>query len=171
MLDIKDFEGLYAITDDGKIWSYPKLNGVGFRDGHWMKQYVHRGYSYVVLTKESKQKSYIVHRLVAQTYIENPLLKKQVNHKNGNKLDNHISNLEWNTPSENSKHAYSSGLRVHIGLKGEKNPKAKLKKSDVLYIRAQIEPSKNDRKYLMKRFNIAKNTLSDILNRKSWQHI
>lgn len=164
MLDIKDFEGLYAITDDGKIWSYPKLNGIGFRDGHWMKQYVHRGYSYVVLTRESKQKSYIVHRLVAQTYLENPLLKKQVNHKNGDKLDNHILNLEWNTPSENSKHAYSSGLHIHVGLKGEKNGRAKLDNNKVLEMRSIKKPHS----YWMEKYNVSKSVVSAVVNNKSW---
>ena len=171
MLDIKNYEGLYAISSTGKVWSYPKYNGVGFREGKWLKTFIHRGYEYVTLTKDSVQKKYLIHRLVAQSFLENNLLKKEVNHINGIKHDNRVENLEWVSPKENSVHAYKTGLHVHIGLKGEKNPKSKLRVKDILYIRGHEIVSSSDRKYFMKRFGVKKNTISDIINRKSWTHV
>jgi HNH endonuclease len=52
-----------------------------------------------------------VHRLVMSTFVENALNKRTVNHKNGNKVDNRLSNLEWATDSENNSHAYATGLK------------------------------------------------------------
>ena len=70
-----------------------------------------KGYLKIELCKDSIRKSFSVHRLVAMAFIENPLKKEQVNHIDGNKLNNHFSNLEWSTPKENTIHAIKNGLR------------------------------------------------------------
>ena len=88
------------------------------------------GYLMVTLCKNGKTKSYYVHRLIAEAYIPNPDNKPQVNHKNGNKTDNRIENLEWVTISENRQHAFDIGLQI----KGEKHHLSKLKDSDIYEI-------------------------------------
>jgi hypothetical protein len=89
------------------IWSRILKFGIHYRD-----------YRTVYLCNISKQK-YFVHRLVAITFIYNPENKREVNHLNGKKYENHLSNLEWCTPSENAKHAFKNGLKQRPkGLKG-----------------------------------------------------
>lgn len=72
-----------------------------------------RGYSIIgIRDYEGKQKMFLIHRLVAIHFIDNPDNKRYVNHKDGNKQNNHVSNLEWCTQSENQIHAYETGLQV-----------------------------------------------------------
>ena len=70
-----------------------------------------RGYPSVTIFDKYGQHTKNVHKIVAETFIPNPEKKLTVNHKDGNKSNNHISNLEWNTLSENIKHAYKNGLK------------------------------------------------------------
>jgi hypothetical protein len=76
-------------------------------------------------------KTYYIHRLVADAFIPNPLNKPAVNHIDGNKANNHVSNLEWVTHSENSIHAISTGLN---NCRGESNTRAKLSNQDAINI-------------------------------------
>jgi len=69
------------------------------------------GYKCVTLTNKQENKMYMVHRLVGIAFIKNEYNKPQINHIDGNKLNNDISNLEWNTQSENQKHAYKNNLQ------------------------------------------------------------
>ena len=69
-----------------------------------------KGYAYVGLATASKPKAHRIHRLVAEAFIPNPLNKPYVNHIDGNKLNNTVSNLEWCTALENNLHAYKTGL-------------------------------------------------------------
>lgn len=76
-----------------------------------LKQKVDKyGYCCVCLRRDNKNYYFTVHRLVAQSFIENPLDKPTVNHIDGNKQNNYYTNLEWHTISENTKHAYENGL-------------------------------------------------------------
>lgn len=76
-----------------------------------------------------------MHRLVAKSFIPNPENKPYVNHKNGDKHDNSVKNLEWCTKSENEKHAWRMGLKYDTGTKGELHGMHKLSRKDVEYIR------------------------------------
>ena len=88
MKDIKGYEGLYAVTSCGKIWSY--------RSKKFLKPRKDRkGYLGVMLCKDGTQKSYKIHRLVAKAYLPNPNNLPQVNHKDENKTHNYLNNLEW----------------------------------------------------------------------------
>lgn len=78
-----------------------------------MKRQLHpEGYLTVTLTLDHGRKFCLVHRLVAEAFIPNPLDKPEVNHKDGDKTNNVYTNLEWVTESENSLHAYATGLRT-----------------------------------------------------------
>lgn len=101
---IKGYEGLYMVSDQGRVLSIPKVTRP---DGVIMSQQVGRnGYATVKLrTKDNASKRVSVHRLVAQAFIPNPKDKPEVNHKDGIKTNNSVSNLEWVTTSENKRHS------------------------------------------------------------------
>lgn len=88
MKDVIGYEGLYAITSCGKVWSYKSKKFLKPRK-------TIDGYLLVNLYKNGKQKTYYVHRLVSEAYIPNPDNLPQVNHKNEDKTINHVNNLEW----------------------------------------------------------------------------
>lgn len=107
--DIDGYEGLYQISNFGRVKSFIFHNGNSERI---LKLGInHYGYLQIKLCKEGNPKSYRINRSVALGYIPNHLNKKTVNHIDTNKLNNMFDNLEWNTHGENIKHAYDNGLR------------------------------------------------------------
>lgn len=101
--DIPGWEGLYACDVEGHIYSY--------RTNKFLSPSKNkRGYLHVTFTKDGKRYDYRVQRLVAMTFIDNPENKEQVNHIDGNKLNNCIQNLEWVTAEENIEHAKTHHL-------------------------------------------------------------
>ena len=95
MKDIKGYEGLYAITPEGEVWSYKRKKFLVLIADK-------KGYLRVNLCKDGKVKHYRIHRLVAEAYIPNPDNLPQVNHKDENKANNCIQNLEWCDAKYNS---------------------------------------------------------------------
>ncbi|WP_224961804.1 HNH endonuclease [Geomonas subterranea] len=105
--EIPGFEGLYAITRDGVVYSLPRKYSPKLLV---MKEVgTYHGYVRVVLSGPDRTKLYYVHRLVAETYIPNTQNKPMINHKNGIKTDNRVDNLEWVTCLENHTHAFENG--------------------------------------------------------------
>ena len=94
MLDIKGYEDLYAVTSCGRVWSYRAKRFLKPLKGQ-------NDYLYVNLYKDGKQKHHRIHRLVAETYLPNPLNLPQVNHKDENKANNALPNLEWISHKDN----------------------------------------------------------------------
>ena len=116
MTNIKNYEGLYQINEFGVIRSLPKkatYKGQSYLEGRDLKQEIikkdHTNYRRVSLSKNSKVQRFSVHRLVAETFIDNPYNKPHVNHIDNNGENNHVSNLEWVTHSENMLHAAEQG--------------------------------------------------------------
>lgn len=88
MKDIKNYEGLYAITENGEVWSY--------RANRFLKQKTkNSGYKEISLCKEGKNRSFLIHRLVAEAYVPNPDNLPQVSHLDESKDNNNYKNLAW----------------------------------------------------------------------------
>jgi hypothetical protein len=98
MKDIPGYEGCYAASEDGLIFSH--------QSKRFLNPSKNNGYVNVRLCMDGVQKPFKVHKLIAKTFLPNPLCKRDVNHKNGIRYDNRVCNLEWNTRSENIKHSF-----------------------------------------------------------------
>jgi hypothetical protein len=115
--DIKGFEGKYSISNFGNVKSLSRKASISNGNYRIMKEKVMKpqvtwnGYHAVVLNDGERHKMYKIHRLVAIHFIANNFNQNEINHIDGNKLNNHISNLEWSNRSKNIKHSYDNGLR------------------------------------------------------------
>lgn len=110
-LDIQDYEGFYQVSNLGRVKSLPR-NGTT-KNERILKSNNVGGYYQVCLQKKGIKSYKKVHRLVAETFIENPLNKKEVNHIDGNKHNNNLINLEWCSTSENQLHScYKLGNNI-----------------------------------------------------------
>lgn len=110
---IKGLEGYYSITKSGKVFSEPRDNVPNkySKKRNEIKICISsNGYCYFKAWINNKSKHISLHRALAKTFIPNPLNKPYINHKDGNKANNSLSNLEWVTPKENSVHAWNMGL-------------------------------------------------------------
>lgn len=111
---IQGYEGLYEISNKGNVRGLDRYttnhNGLKKVRGQLLKLNKAPTYLAVGLSNNGVHKTCLLHRLLAIHFIENPENKPEVNHKDGNKRNNELSNLEWATKSENGKHAYTMGL-------------------------------------------------------------
>lgn len=106
MKDVNGYEGLYAITPEGRLYSY-KRNGIGGWQGGFRKPFVNsRGYLQIVLQKKGIRKKFLIHRIVALHFIPNPGQKEAVHHRDHNRHNNRVDNLEWVTVDENNAYNY-----------------------------------------------------------------
>ena len=101
--DIKGYEGLYECSNLGHIKNIQR--------NRLLSLPVKRKYKQCTLSKNDVKSYYFVHRIVAELFIENKYNKEQVNHIDGDKLNNNVLNLEWCTRSENQLHAFKTGLQ------------------------------------------------------------
>ena len=123
--------GRYYIDRVGVVYStykgFMKERALGTND---------RGYKTIGLTYGGVARYFKVHRLVAFAFIPNPLNKPFINHKDGDKSNNRVGNLEWVTSRENNAHAEAMGLMNHIS--GEKHPKSVLSDKEIAIVRHRI---------------------------------
>ena len=161
--DITQYEGLYQVSNFGNVKSLPR-KGTCIYPKKLKIRVGNRGYSTVTLSKNNIKKSFSVHRLVANAFIPNLKNLPQVNHIDGNKLNNNVENLEWVTAFDNIQHSIKTNLKPND--KGYNNCNSKLSETDINYIRTNYIPK--DKLYgcraLARKFGVSKSTISYIVN-------
>lgn len=125
---------------------------------------------YLRVTLYPSGKTYSIHRLVAENFLDNPEQLPAVNHKNGDKKDNRLDNLEWCTPKHNTKHAIDTGLMKVTDWSGIKNPSVKLDKGIVWSIKHGVL-SKIDNLKLSKMLLVKEETIRRIKKGQLWSNV
>lgn len=163
--DVEGYKGLYQISNLGRVKSLK--DNIGNHRILIKKLSLNKnGYFFVRLWKNGIAKNCYIHRLTMVGFNSNVENKRTINHKDGNKQNNNIDNLEWNTYSENENHAYKLGLKS--GLLGKLNPSAKLNQDEVDLIRKLRNEYKIKLKTLSSLFDISIATISLISRNKLW---
>lgn len=163
------YGGWYAVSSTGKI---KRVKG-GNRNtvaGRILKQTHHsRGYRTVALSRDGKVARKYVHKLVAEAFLGACPKGGEVNHRDGNKANNHRRNLEYTTRGGNVRHARDE-LGAKFGTRGEKHPKAKLTEAKVHEIRHRYAAGELQR-VLATEFGVHNTQISGIVRRVTWKHI
>lgn len=171
---IEEFNYEYEISSYGRIKSVENVivrgNGWKYtRKSKILKPSVSGGYLRGAVCVNKKMIPYKIHRLVALAFIPNNENKKEVNHIDGNKLNNHVENLEWCTRQENIEHCILNKLQKPF--KGEEIGNSKLLEFQVIEIRNKFKPRVYSRAKLAKEYNVSEATIKDILYKRTWIHL
>jgi hypothetical protein len=164
--DIKNYEGIYRVSNSGQIKSLSRIikakNRTWLQKERILKPGINEcGYAFVGLSGNGRIWPHKISRLVAIAFKPNPLGLPEVNHIDGNKLNNNDWNLEWSSVSHNRKHAYASGLNK--GRKGTgKVPDSIVK---------QIFHSNLSTLELSRMLGLNASTIYDIKARKTYKHV
>lgn len=179
--DIVRWEDLYQVSNCGNVKSKDRIverNQQKYvRKGKLLKLSKNSlGYLVVGLTRNSKTLNVKVHRLVGEAFINKVKNKNFINHIDGNKTNNKVSNLEWCNASENSKHAFNLGLSTSMKInrfvgKEEENSNSLLTKQQVIEIRNKYIPFKYSAKKLAKEYNVSQSCIEHILRKRSWKNV
>lgn len=159
---IKNFEA-YLIYSDGRVWSIKKQI---FRT----PVLYNNGYYCLMLKSKGKRQTFLIHRLVALAFIPNPDNKTTVNHKDGNKLNNNVENLEWMSLRENIQHGYKTGLLKVPKIKhGEEHGASKFKQSEVDKIR-ELRKQGETLWGIANKYGSSAGVIGNIVNYKTWKN-
>lgn len=178
--DISGYEGYYQVSNLGEVKGVSRSEivngGIRYRDVVKLKNLIEKnGYFRVGLRKiTGKQTKFLVSRLVAIYFIDNPLNLPQVNHIDGNKTNNHVDNLEWCTGLENIRHSVKTGLRDYSKCnpqKGEKSGVAKLTNENVLLMRLLRKEGRITYKAIGKLFGVSDGVAFAAISGRIWKHI
>jgi hypothetical protein len=156
---VKGYDGLYEVSTDGTVRSLPRKYCVGkiIKPNLNKKGYYTHG-----LSKNSKGKTINLHQILAKAFLPNPHNLTEVNHKDGDKLNNDLSNLEWTDRKGNASHASVWGLMAW----GERQHLSKLTINQVIEIRNSSLTTRR----LAEIYGINQSNISRIKTRTSWRH-
>lgn len=154
---MKKFTDNYYITENGEVYS--SFNG---KKRRLKTQITEKGYERIKI----QGKMYQIHRLVAMNFIPNPNNLPQVNHKDCNKLNNCVDNLEWCDNSKNQKHAWDNSLQPRL----REVPNRALTLEQAELIRKEYSTGKTSQRKLAEKYNVSKTTIADLLKGKYYNH-
>lgn len=173
-----------AINGLGEVYEVSSLGRVRSKDKSTMRkdgkilntkgrilsiQTDHNGYSRIVIFYKGKRNTYKVHRLAADTFIENSENKPNINHKNNLRTDNRIENLEWCTQKENMQHCTKQN-RI-VAHRGVDHVNAKLTEVCVIKIRELYKSNNYYKAELARMFMVDVSTIASVIKRETWKHI
>ena len=173
--DIKGYEGEYQVSNKGNVRSLDRIckridrygNETEYKYKGKILSKNDNGNGYLTVKIKRNGKRFYVHRLVAEAFLENKENLKEVNHKDNNRSNNVIDNLEWVSRQQNIEHCLKQGRNA----RGERNKKSKLKEEDVLKIREMIEEGFLTQREIGEKFGVQQPIISSISLRKKWKHI
>ena len=161
--DVVGHESRFRISSNGELFSK--------HSSRILKKYINKkGYCILATRISGINKTFRLHRVVAEAFIDNPEGKPVVNHIDGCKHNNHVSNLEWCTHSENNIHALETGLASVDHLLKLNKLNRKLRDDEIRAIRDSYKPF--DREFgsraLAREYGVAKSTILSIVNRERY---
>lgn len=162
-LDIIGYEGLYQVSNKGRVRSLARLRMIALTlNGKGKHKYL-----IVHLWKNNTRTKFYLHRLLATHFLKGPK-RDTVNHNDGNKLNNSLDNLEWATYSENNQHAHDTGLMNPSH--GVARPEAKLTDDKVRHIRRLLASGMSQRK-VAEFMGVSRGPIQRIAEAKGWKHV
>ena len=160
--DIPGYEGLYSVSDEGRVWGIKKNRMLRQDCSSW-------GYPRVFLRNHEGEKRFSVHRLVMLSFVGPVPDGQEVNHKNGIKNDPRLENLEYVTRSENQLHC-NHVIRTRESMKGSAHGRSKITEKIAIAIRAARD-SGQSLASIANKFNVSAPTVSLIATGKIWRHV
>lgn len=165
--NVPEYEGLYQVSNQGRVRRVagsPKCHTT-----RYLRPVIRKdGYLVVALSKNGRPVSHTVHSIVLAAFDGPRGDGKWINHRNGRKNDNRLSNLEYCTPGENTQHAYDTGLQPD--RHGEGNGQSKLTDDQVITIR-RLATLGVPRRRLREMFSVSQTTITEVVNRNLWKHV
>lgn len=148
---VPNYEGLYEVSNKGQIWSTKREKLIS-------TYITNMGYERLYLHRNGEKERYTVHRLMMITFYPQPTYDKMIiNHKDGNPLNNTLTNLEWCTYSQNTRHAIQSGLITY-----------KLDSTKAEEIREYYGSQTHSQKELAEMYKVSTSTISKVVNYQVW---